>query len=88
MGYTPKPRTNNERPQTNNNTQQSTQAGAANSNAPKKTAIAGSLHCTPIGEKKGERICNLFLNEKDGKRWLSGKAEDGTRFSIFLNDPK
>jgi len=53
---------------------------------PNKVRIEGSLHVTAAGEKKGERLCNLFKNEKDGKTWLSGKAEDGTRFTIFLND--
>lgn len=54
-----------------------------------KVKIAGSIIVTASGAEKGdkgERICNLFLNEKNGKKWLSGKDKDGNRFTIFLND--
>jgi hypothetical protein len=77
MAYTPK--TYSKQPVA------STDAKPAINSDPNKVRIEGSLHVTPAGEKKGERICNLFKNEKDGKSWLSGKAEDGTRFTIFLN---
>jgi hypothetical protein len=34
---------------------------------------------------KSEHVCNLFKNEKNGKVYYSGKSEDGTRFTIFIN---
>jgi hypothetical protein len=81
MAYTPK--TSNYSAQKPAETAQP--AKAAINSDPNKVRIEGSLHVTAAGEKKGERLCNLFKNEKDGKTWLSGKAEDGTRFTIFLN---
>lgn len=83
MAYTPK--TYN-KPAAPAQPQAEATQGAQQPDRSEKVAIAGSIHVTAAGSKeKGERLCNLFLNEKNGKKWLSGKDKEGNRFTVFLN---